>query len=135
MLTNEEAYNAALDINLLKNHCARIYYFGLGFIQVKLDDSFRVHYYTDKLPAITEDIHNHRYDFTSEVVSGKLSTTIYRLAVGETHRILNSSCEAGGSAPEDGRLVDPYVIRVLTKHCWDFVNSYSLQAPIVTGKR
>jgi hypothetical protein len=51
-----------------------IHYFGLGFVQIKLNPEERVHFYTKKLPAIVslEDVHNHRYDFTSYILKGVL---------------------------------------------------------------
>jgi hypothetical protein len=73
--------NHYLDINNLKSNFRMIHYFGLGFIQLKLDHHNRIHFYTSKLPAIVpdEDIHNHRYDFHSKVLMGSLSQEIYQV--------------------------------------------------------
>ena len=69
-----------IDLDYLKSFRKRIYYFGLGFIQVILSPSHRLHFYSPELPAITEDIHNHRYDFISKVVKGELTQTCYALS-------------------------------------------------------
>lgn len=76
----------ALDVNWLKKNCQRLYFFGLGFIQIKINDDYRVHIYTDKLPRSTteEDVHNHRYGFTSWVLKGTLIQHTFR-AVDTPH--------------------------------------------------
>lgn len=59
---------------------AKPYYFGLGFIQLKINDNERFHFYHPSLlPIINieEEVHNHRYDFISEVLIGELNNKIY----------------------------------------------------------
>ena len=84
----------------LKENCTMIHYFGLGFIQVKLGDRYRMHFYTDRLPAITndEDIHNHRYDFTSSIFHGSFTQDIFMLVDGDTHVLSEESCKEGVEA-------------------------------------
>lgn len=68
----------ALDINWLKANAKMIHFFGLGFIQIKINDEYRVHIYTDKLPSTTEeDVHNHRYDFESTILKGIFYQTLF----------------------------------------------------------
>lgn len=69
----------ALNINFLKANAKKIHFFGLGFIQIKIDDFHRVHVYTDKFPSTTmeEEIHNHRYQFNSAILKGTLTQKIY----------------------------------------------------------
>lgn len=64
----------ALDLEWLKAHAKQVHFFGLGFIQVKIDEKWRVHFYTKKWNATTkpEDIHNHRYSFRSLILKGTL---------------------------------------------------------------
>ena len=66
-------------IQELKKQCKKIHFFGLGFIQLKLNDHLRLHFYTTKYSPIVEDteIHDHRYDFTSKVLLGGLSNRTY----------------------------------------------------------
>lgn len=89
----------SLSVDWLKNNYVRLYYFGLGFIQLKIDDTHRLHFYTPELPAFNEDIHNHRYDFTSHVLKGDIINRYYRVTEGDTHIIKNESCNPELSAP------------------------------------
>lgn len=68
-----------LDIDFLKTNCQRLYFFGLGFIQIKLNDSERVHFYTNAFQKTTvvEEIHNHRYNFESQILQGNLVQEIF----------------------------------------------------------
>lgn len=68
-----------LDIDFLKTNCNRLYFFGLGFIQVKLNDSERVHFYTNvfQKTTVTEEVHNHRYDFASTIMKGVITQELF----------------------------------------------------------
>lgn len=88
-----------LDIDWLRSNHTRLYYFGLGFIQLKIDEIHRLHFYTPKLPAFNEDIHNHRYDFTSHVIKGNIVNKYYQLAEGNSHLLKNESCNQEIAAP------------------------------------
>jgi hypothetical protein len=69
--------------NLLKNwqeQGLKPYYFGLGFIQLKLTDYERVHFYHPDLPPIInyeEEVHDHRYHFHSKILKGSLNNKVY----------------------------------------------------------
>lgn len=87
-----------LEIDWLKNNHQMIHYFGLGFIQLKLDNVSRLHFYTEELPPIVseEDVHNHRYDFTSTILKGELTQEIYTYdLIEKTHIIEEESCKSG----------------------------------------
>lgn len=88
-----------IDIDWLKDNHVRLYYFGLGFIQLKVDETFRLHFYTPELPAFNEDIHNHRYNFTSRVLLGNIINYYYDVIDGDTHLIKNESCNLDVDAP------------------------------------
>lgn len=66
-----------------------IKYFGLGFIQLKIDDKVRYHFYTDKLPSIMpeEEVHNHRYSFNSTIMKGMLIQEIYSVEYDSNYTI------------------------------------------------
>lgn len=68
-----------LTVDWLKQNHYMIHYFGLGFIQVKVTESERYHFYHPTLEAFTEDPHDHRYDFISTVLKGKIKNTLYAL--------------------------------------------------------
>lgn len=84
----------------LKKNCTLIHYFGLGFIQIKLGDMWRIHVYTDKLPAIVdeEDVHNHRYDFKSRILHGTFKQELFEVIAGDTHTLEDESCKKDGGS-------------------------------------
>lgn len=91
-----------LTVDWLKNESTMIHYFGLGFIQIKLKNpSLRIHIYTELLPPITseEDIHNHRYDFTSYIVKGEFKQELFSSTHSESleskYIIEAESCKEG----------------------------------------
>ena len=95
-----------ITVDNLIRHCTKIHYFGLGFIQIKLSDSQRVHIYTQKLPAIVgdEEVHDHRYNFTSEIIRGSFRQDIYEMVEGTTHIMEYESCTADVEAPKESTL-------------------------------
>jgi|SRR5271157_1335893 len=63
-----------------KKYGSEPYWFGLGFIQLKLSDTERMHFWLPEIPhPEREEIHNHRYDFTSIVLAGELRHDVYHL--------------------------------------------------------
>ena len=72
----------------LKMNAADIHFFGLGFIQVKLNDSIRYHFYHPELNPIVglEELHNHRYDFTSYLLKGALSQEVFVINEAEEEK-------------------------------------------------
>jgi len=85
----------------LKKNAKSIHWFGLGFIQIKLNESERVHFYTSALPKTSteEEIHNHRYNFTSHVLRGSLKQKIYEVDIFDsfttenTHWLTEETCK------------------------------------------
>lgn len=69
-----------------------IHFFGLGFIQVKISDTQRYHFYTNRIPRYVEHPHNHRYSFQSEILCGNLNEILYEPIYGDTHFISTSNC-------------------------------------------
>lgn len=88
-----------LDIDFLKQHHRQIHFFGLGFVQMKLDDNLRMHFYHPDLKPIVgdEEIHNHRYDFISTVLAGRFSQRLYHVDIGEgtDYEMVYESCTPG----------------------------------------
>lgn len=84
-----------VDLDELKKEAKLIHYFGLGFIQVKLSDTTRMHFYTAMLPPIIaeEDLHDHRYDFSSGILHGTLRQEIFALTEGDSHILEEESCK------------------------------------------
>jgi len=105
--------NAVKDYDWVRANTRLIHYFGLGFIQVKLDlpdmrdGEHRLHFYTADLPSITgdEEVHNHRRSFTSNVIRGSFAQKFYSVERGSTHWLEQESCKAGVEAPAERREV------------------------------
>ena len=74
-------FNSYKEINLnwLKLNTQKIHFFGLGFIQIKINDEYRLHFYHKDLPAFVETPHTHRYDFTSTILKGNFTQNIYEV--------------------------------------------------------
>lgn len=74
------------------------HYFGLGFIQCKINQYERIHlYHPDLMPIVNieEEVHNHRYDFESTILSGKINNKKYSFIESKnnpTHFLQNESC-------------------------------------------
>lgn len=84
-------------LEYLKENHTKIHYFGLGFIQIKIDDNLRYHFYHPGLTAFVgdEEIHSHRYDFISTILAGSLTQQKYDLYVDgspTTHVVSQESC-------------------------------------------
>ena len=86
-----------LDIDKLRYQAQMIHYFGLGFIQIKMNEQHRLHVYIPDLPSIvsSESVHNHRYDFSSIVLAGVLFQDIFAVVSGETHILEDDACTEG----------------------------------------
>lgn len=84
--------NNLLDIDYLKKNNQRLYYFGLGFVQLVLNKYERVHFYNENLKAPNDEIHNHRYNFMSHILKGSFLNERYLLSIGKDYTLTNESC-------------------------------------------
>jgi hypothetical protein len=113
-----------IDVDYLRKNCQMIHYFGLGFIQLKIDQSHRLHFYTSELPAVVsqEDIHDHRYDFHSVIVKGYLDQELFTLMPGTTHRKDQETCKKDCAAPA----VEPeyYMVKPTSQHIYRAGSEY-----------
>ena len=68
-----------ITVDVLRERGYEPKWFGLGFIQMKINENERLHFWhPELLPDVPdEEIHDHRYDFTSTVVTGKLTHEVY----------------------------------------------------------
>lgn len=91
-----------LDIDYLRSTGCQPKWFGLGFIQLKLDDTRRMHFWHPSLvpddPAFDNEYHDHRYDFTSRVLIGHLTTTLAGVEADleGDHEAFEVCCAGGG---------------------------------------
>jgi hypothetical protein len=83
-------------------------WFGLGFIQLKISPQTRMHFWhPDLKPDVgDEEIHDHRYDFTSEIIYGEITHKVYNFepAVHGHFERVEVSCDPDNPAPERGRV-------------------------------
>ena len=82
------------------------HWFGLGFIQLKLTENTRIHFWLPWLKGKErEEIHNHRYNFVSRVLAGSLHKEIYAVTTPMiyagpvddeyTHELFTTTCAPG----------------------------------------
>lgn len=113
----------------LRQSGATPHYFGLGFIQLKLDAQRRLHFWVPHWPVIPgaeTELHNHRYSFSSTVLQGTLVQEIFRLPADEDFRsspnsgdleVVEVSCKpAQSSDPRILGYATPRKVLHLTTH-------------------
>lgn len=102
-----------LDLDTLKKNCKMIHAFGLGFIQLKLSEDTRLHFYVPEVNKTGGDTesHNHRYGFTSRIVKGYLTNELYAFKptmIGN-YLMVNEACDPNKPKstkdPERGKLI------------------------------
>ncbi len=113
-----------LNIDYLKKNHTRIYFFGLGFIQVVLNQYERVHFYSDKLSeiSISEGWHNHRYNFTSTILKGDFRQSMCEITNGDSRILYNVNCGSGKELPYTPLI--PVDIKTLIMPCGYSTESY-----------
>lgn len=78
-------------------------WFGLGFIQVKVSAIKRYHFWHPELTAnvAEEDIHDHRYGFTSTIYRGQMIQEYfdYKLSPDGSHELYDVSCDSQNPGP------------------------------------
>lgn len=91
-----------LDTDYLRSTGAKPAWFGLGFIQIKLDPVWRMHFWHPALAAdvAEEELHDHRYDFESRVLHGETTHEVYDFIPddGGDHGLFEVSCKPGETA-------------------------------------
>jgi hypothetical protein len=110
----------------LQQKATHIHYFGLGFIQIKLGQTHRIHFYTDLLPAIVdkEDVHDHRYDFTSKILYGTFTQELFSVQEGNDYVLEEESCTEGYMPDESKRLL--CTIEKISEEHFTTGSSYSI---------
>ena len=102
-----------LDIDWLREQGAEPHWFGLGFIQLKLNSAERLHFYPShpdyRAFVGADEIHDHRYDFASHVLQGEITQTVFDYEVGDgSYEMAYVSCDPDNPAPE----IDPISVKV-----------------------
>ena len=87
-----------LTTDLLRQGHQRAYYFGLGFIQIKMNERERYHFYAKELPAIVDTPHNRRYDFKSQILAGTFHNFIWvEDELGPWFEMTQENCKPPGT--------------------------------------
>lgn len=108
-------------IDMLKSCNHGIHYFGLGFIQIKVNN-INYHFYTNKWTIIEDNIHTHKYNFTSNILKGKLTQTIYTEINGKSFSKTLCDCKEGSEID----FVDFVDLKPLTTMTIEQGSSYTL---------
>jgi hypothetical protein len=113
----EEPMSKYLNYKWLKANHQMIHYFGLGFVQLKLDNSTRMHFYSPELTPLVpeEEVHNHRYNFSSLVLKGEFKQELFEVVAGDTHVREQETCKADVKAT--GEPV-PCALKQVTSHIY-----------------
>lgn len=106
-------FNQLFDVDWLRASGETPHWFGLGFIQLKLNADCRLHFWHPELTADTpeEELHDHRYTFHSRILVGKIVHEEWFLEKDENgdHEQVLVSCKPGVEADPTpvarGRLV------------------------------
>lgn len=97
-----------LNIDQLRETGAEPAWFGLGFIQLKLNPTERMHFWHPDLTADVseEEIHDHRYNFRSQILKGTMhhETWSFVAAAFGSHEMVEVSCEPEQPATNARRL-------------------------------
>lgn len=90
-----------LDVDYLRTFGTVPHWFGLGFIQLKLTNDTRIHFWHPDLLADTpeEELHDHRYRFHSHILLGEITHEEWFIenAPDGDHEIVQVSCKPGDS--------------------------------------
>ena len=107
-----------LDVASLRASGAVPHWFGLGFVQLKLDETTRVHFWSPSHGQITpeDELHDHRYGFVSKVVAGSMVHEVWNWEPRDDgdHEMTEVSCKPG--APSDPAVIGRGQIRLAGRY-------------------
>lgn len=118
-----------LDLDYLKSFNKKPQWFGLGFIQLKLDATRRLHFWDPTLAELVNEaeLHDHRYDFTSTVLAGSINHIVYEFT--ETpegdHQLCEVFCQPEKSAAP--RVLKTGIITETERHTFTAGDSYTFK--------
>lgn len=98
------------------------HWFGLGFIQLKLTENTRIHFWLPWLQTEREEVHNHRYNFTSKVLAGHLHKEIYSVSpevrsssFRADHELFTTTCAPG----QEGEVTETIPVNCVLTSAFD----------------
>jgi hypothetical protein len=99
--------NNYTNIDWLKANHTMIHPFGLGFIQVKLNDTERMHFWHPAFHREREEVHNHRYDFHSTILVGSMYQELYSFwDMPGPYEMFNTDCAPAIEGAEPKALIE-----------------------------
>lgn len=107
-------------------------FFGLGFIQLKVDQTYRYHFYHDSLTPIVPDdeIHDHRYNFKSHILQGTFIQLLYNFVpdTDGAYEIQNVDCQG----PTDQTFEKSYGnLKLINRSTYTVGSSYWINADVL----
>jgi hypothetical protein len=93
MLTANE-----LSVDALRKLGGYPHYLGLGVIKCRIGSNSSYHFYCDRAPILVNQIHDHRFGFTSTILVGRLRNIIYEIAGQDptsTLQVERGECKKG----------------------------------------
>lgn len=127
MLTTDlEKY---LDVDYLKSRAEhKPHWFGLGFIQLKLDTITRVHFWHPRLvkDLPDEELHDHRYNFASHILKGELTNEIWQFLPADTGTLELVTVDCKPNSNSDPVLVSKGHTALLASHTMHAGDSYRM---------
>ena len=107
------------------------HYFGLGFIQCKINQYERIHvYHPDLMPIVNieEEVHNHRYDFESKILMGKIKNKKYQFLENKntpTHFLQDESCNENNKQDNSEKIYGNIILQ--SEQCINKDETYFMQ--------
>ena len=92
------------DVDWLRKNHTKLLPFGLGFLQLKLNDSERIHFWHPGFVREREEVHNHRYDFISTILRGEMQQSLYIFTPSverPTHEMFQTDCSPEVEGKQD----------------------------------
>lgn len=94
------------DMDWLRKNHIHLHSFGLGFLQLKLNDSQRMHFWHPGFKREREEVHDHRYNFTSTILFGSMHQEIYSFvnygyeSIKGRSEMVEVTCEEGSEGED-----------------------------------
>lgn len=104
-------------------------YFGLGFIQLKINEHQRIHFWVPEWPTIPgadNELHDHRYTLTSTILKGEIHNQIYAPfpSPHPTHELIEVSCKPNST--QEPQILDRVTPVFLTSFVSKVGDTYTL---------
>jgi len=75
--------------DLSRSYGSKPHYNGIGMIRLRVGETQAYLFYSDRSEPFVNDIHNHRYSFSSFIVKGILRTDVYKFTKSDKYTDLN----------------------------------------------